>query len=233
MTRKTEVIYKLRKYNLLIVDDHALFREGLMNLFAQWQKCGEITEVADVLGVLNDIGDGSFDAVILDIQMTSLDGLQALKDIKVVNPNQVVLVLTSLENDECVRETMKLGVNAFLVKHETFDVLTKVIETTVDGGEYFSPPISKILLKLLMNKEHRQHSIASTNLNVKEVETLMHICNQLNTDEIAEKMYISNSMVKKHRMSLMSKTESKNTAGLFLFAVKNKFVQIEDLNGRR
>jgi DNA-binding NarL/FixJ family response regulator len=223
----------LRKYNVLIVDDHAMFREGLRNLFDQWQSRGIITDVANTHAILDEIREGKFDVIIVDIQMTGLDGLSVLREIKEVNPNQIVLVLTGLINEFSVRETIKLGVNAFLVKHETFNDLLKALETVVEGGECFSASISNILFKLLINREQKQNTILTSNLSPKEVEALLHICNQLNTDEIAEKMYISNSMVKKHRMSLMSKTKSKNAAGLFLFAIKNQFIQIDDLTMRR
>jgi len=226
MTKSTHLANHSRKYNLLVAAKNFLFKEGLIALLTQWDKSGRITGVSDFDGIIEGVGSDAIDVLIIDNSIFGANGDQSLKQIRDANPTQGILLFTHLENDTCIREAMRFGIKGLLLKNSNFRELTKAIEIIAEGGEFYSPSISQMLLRLLVNTERSQNSMASHCLNPREIETLIHICNQLNTDEIADKMYISASMVKKHRISLLSKTESKSIAGLFLFAIRNNFIQL-------
>jgi DNA-binding CsgD family transcriptional regulator len=96
-----------------------------------------------------------------------------------------------------------------------------------EGSEYFTSSITRILYKFLVTQEESTKRVIE--LNDREIEILKCTCFQMSVEETAEKLYLSISSVKKYKMSLLEKTESKNTVGLVRFALKHGIVKLEDI----
>jgi DNA-binding NarL/FixJ family response regulator len=115
------------------------------------------------------------------------------------------------------------GAKGFILKNSDIVDVETAIQQVASGNNFFSPEILNRLIKGFGNKPAKSKS---TDLTNREEEVLYHICKGLSNQEIADKLFLSKRTIDKHRENLLSKTNSKNTAGLVMFAVKNKIIDL-------
>lgn len=217
----------VKKYNVIITDDQPLFREGLSKLVASWPQVGKVGEAEGGDELLELLKNSDWDIVILDVDMPRMNGVETLQNIRALYPKQKVIILTQIEDESTLKELIRLGISGFILKNIRFVELSKALDLVADGLEYFTSSITRILYKFLSNQEEVNQKVIE--LNDRELEILKCTCLQMSVEETAEKLYLSISSVKKYKMSLLEKTESKNTVGLVSFALKNGIVKLEEL----
>lgn len=218
---------EVKKYNVIITDDQPLFREGLSRLVSSWSKAGKIGEAEGGEALLEILKSSDWDIVILDIEMPKMNGIETLRKIRDLYPEQKVIVLTQIEDETYLKELIRIGISGFILKNIRFVELCKALEMVAEGSEYFTSSITKILYRFLVSQEHADKK--AIELNDREIEILKCTCLQLSVEETAQKLFLSVSSVKKYKMRLLEKTESKNTVGLLRFALKNGIVKLEDI----
>jgi len=125
--------------------------------------------------------------------------------------------------EEYYYKMVDAGAKGFLLKDSDISEVKEAILTVRKGGNYFS---QQLLHHVIQKIKLREHESKTTNLSKRETEILSKICEGLSNQEIAESFFISKRTVDKHRANLLGKTNSKNTASLILFAIKNKLVKI-------
>ena len=124
---------------------------------------------------------------------------------------------------------MKLGANGYLLKNEEPAILKEAIEVVMEKGFYFNDYVSKALLKGVQQPKTKPTAIKNpevASLTKRELEILQLICKEYTSNEIAKELFISIRTVEGHRKSLISKIGVKNTAGIVLFALKNKLLEV-------
>lgn len=218
-----------KKVNILIADDHHVFRLGLITLLKELSFVGELYEAATGLEVIEVIVSKPIDIVLLDIEMPGLNGIDALKQLKERIGDQMpkILVLSMFSFQQYLLELHKLGISGYLLKDSGMKEIVRALEIIADNQEYYSPKIAQVLFEALVNdSQYKKKDKPSVILSTQEQKILALICEQYTCNEIAEKMFLSSFTVKKHRQNIILKTESENTVGLVLYAIRNGIITL-------
>lgn len=211
------------KIRIIIADDHQLFRNGLkilLNSFPEFEVTGEASNGKEFLELLKTV---QADIALMDINMPEMDGIEATRKGIKINPLVSVIALSMYGEEEYYYKMVDAGAKGFLLKDSDIAEVKEAILTVVKGGSYFS---QELLYHVIQKIKHREQETKSANLSKREREILAKICEGLSNQEIAEALFISKRTVDKHRANLLGKTNSKNTASLILFAIKNKLIEI-------
>jgi DNA-binding NarL/FixJ family response regulator len=209
--------------SIIIVDDHQLFRNGLkilLNAIPEFEVTGEASNGEEFLKMLKST---SADIALMDINMPELDGIEATRKGLRICPSINIIALSMYGEEEYYYKMVDAGVKGFLLKDSDISEVKEAILTVARGGSYFS---QELLYHVIQKIKHREHESKSANLSKREKEILFKICEGLSNQEIAETLFISKRTVDKHRANLLGKTNSKNTASLILFAIRNKLIEI-------
>ena len=210
----------MAKIRLLIVDDHALFRSGLHLLLDNLDMVNNIYEASNGIEFLSTVGKHSVDIVLMDIDMPKMDGVEATKKALEKYPELKIIALSMYGDEEYYYKMINAGVKGFLLKDSNINEVKNAIQSVGEGTNYFSPEILYNLVKNIDTVKTR-----SGILSERESEVLYHICKGLSNHEIADVLNVSKRTIDKHRENILSKTQSKNTASLIMYALKNKLVK--------
>ncbi len=211
------------KIRIIIADDHQLFRNGLkilLNAFPDFEVAGEASNGREFLNIIRDIGA---DVALMDINMPEMDGIEATRRGLKLRPDLDIIALSMYGEEEYYYKMVDAGAKGFILKDSDISEVKEAIVTVRKGGSYFS---QELLYHVIQKIKHRENENKTANLSKREKEILVKICEGLSNQEIAEALFISKRTVDKHRANLLGKTNSKNTASLILFAIKNKLVEI-------
>jgi DNA-binding NarL/FixJ family response regulator len=206
--------------NLIIADDHTLFRKGIISFFDGDESISVIGEASHGLELIEMMDKFEVDVVLLDISMPVLDGIETSRRLKKDYPDTKIIMLTMHETQNYVRTLLEIGVDGYLLKTTSREELLTAIRTVLNGQSFYGGDVQKTF----MDSFNSDKVTSPIKLTRREKEVLLLICDEHNTNEIAEKLFISNHTVESHRKNLLSKTGSKNVAGLVKFALQNKFI---------
>lgn len=208
---------------IYIVDDHSLFREGLNYLLGNCEYISDIKEAENGRVFLKNFETFKPDVVLMDIEMPEMNGIEATKEALKLVPNLKIIALSMYSDENFYTEMIEAGAKGFLIKNSQFsDVQTAILEVSNDRN-YFSP---EILSSIVTSLNRKREQPVSNELTKRELEILINICLGLSNPEIAEQLFISKRTVDKHRENILFKTQSKNTAELVVYAIKNGFFEV-------
>jgi DNA-binding NarL/FixJ family response regulator len=213
----------MEKIRIIIVDDHQLFRNGLkilLNAIPEFEVTGEASNGEEFLKILRDT---RAEIALMDINMPEMDGIEATRKGLKICPDLDVIALSMYGEEEYYNKMVDAGAKGFVLKDSDISEVKEAILTVRKGGSYFS---QELLYHVIQKIKNRENESKSANLSKREKEILLKICEGLSNQEIAETLFISKRTVDKHRANLLGKTNSKNTASLILFAIKNKLIEI-------
>jgi len=215
------------KYKIVLVDDHALFRDGL-KLFIELENIGTVIgETDNGLKFLNLIENEKPDLVIMDLDMPIMSGLEATEKAIAKYPDLNILVLSMHSDQNQYYQMINAGAKGFVLKSTGKQELEKAIRTVAEGGSHFSNELLRKIILEIGKPQHKdnsfQNKLVFTN---RELEILTLFCNGYTVSEIADKVFLSVKTIESHRSKLLHKTGAKNTISLVLMAIKNKIVTI-------
>ncbi|NLJ42683.1 MAG: response regulator transcription factor [Bacteroidales bacterium] len=213
----------MEKIKIIIADDHQLFRNGLkilLNAFPDFEVTGEASNGEEFLSVLRNT---KADVALMDINMPEMDGIEATRKGVRLCPGIHIIALSMYGEEEYYYKMVDAGAKGFILKDSDISEVREAILTVLKGGSYFS---QELLYHVIQKIKHRESESKSASLSKREKEILLKICEGLSNQEIADTLFISKRTVDKHRANLLGKTNSKNTASLILFAIKNKLIEI-------
>jgi DNA-binding NarL/FixJ family response regulator len=211
------------KIRIIIADDHQLFRNGLkilLNSFQDFEVTGEASNGEEFLKLIKNM---AADIALMDINMPEMDGVEATRKALKICPSINIIALSMYGEEEYYYKMVDAGAKGFLLKDSDISEVKEAILTVMKGGSYFS---QELLYHVIQKIKHRENESKTSNLSKREKEILFKICEGLSNQEIAETLFISKRTVDKHRANLLGKTNSKNTASLILFAIRNKLIEI-------
>jgi len=215
----------LVKPQIIIVDDHLIFRQGLTSIITSENIATVIGEASNGIEFIELISKLKPDIVLMDIDMPHMNGLDATEKAMQLIPELKIIVFSMFSDEEYYHKMIERGVKGFILKTSGINELENAIHEVMRGESYFS---NELLRKIISNFEHKNNSKFTKKemLSEREIEVLQQICLGLSTDEIGEKLFISPKTVKTHKSNLLAKTITKNTPALILFAIKNKIIKI-------
>jgi DNA-binding NarL/FixJ family response regulator len=214
----------MNKYKIALVDDHKLFREGLKLLLSNLDYVEDVYEASNGKEFLELMEKIPCDIVLMDIEMPVMNGIEATEKAVEIYPDLKIIALSMYGEEIYYYKMVEAGAKGFLLKDSGMENVQEAIETVCDGSSYFS---EELLFNILQNmRTNKKIEEITGDLSDRELEILYHVCKGLSNQEIADELCISKRTVDKHRGNLLAKTQSKNTASLVMFAIKNKLIEI-------
>lgn len=220
------------KITLAIADDELLFRQGLISILNKEEHLDIVFDAENGKDLMNKLrsSDQVPEIVITDLKMPELNGVEATKLIRKEFPDVKIIALTSYFSKPFIINMISIGAVAYLAKNSTPKLMLTTIREVAEKGFYYDEKVMKFIHDgLLNNKDQvKKSNFDNTYFTKREREVLDLICAQYTTNEIAEKLYISPRTVDGHRNNLLLKTEAKNLAGLVVYAIQHKLVNLEE-----
>lgn len=208
---------------LLIADDHVVLLQGLKELLRYTDNISVEHTVTNGKEVLNILKKEEIDVVLMDINMTILNGLETCKLIHQKYPQVKVIALTTLDKGSFIQQMLNNGASGYLLKNTSQEELIEAIETVHAGGTYLNKETNDILLKSMMNKGVEKSFIPT--LTRREKEVLALIVKELTTVEISKELHVSVNTVETHRRNLIQKFNVRNSVGLVKEAMLKGFLE--------
>ena len=215
-----------KKIKIVIVDDHELFREGLKFIINQSREFEVIAEAENGEELLLELDKNKPDIVLMDIEMPKMNGIEASTLATAKFPELKIIVLSSYGDEAYYSDMIKAGVLGFVLKKAGINELEEAIRTVNNGRNYFSQELLQKVVFLNANPDNEFSNKLGIKLSKRENEVLILISKGYSNIEISEKLFISPSTVNNHRSNLLSKTNTKNTASLLMFAIKKHLLRI-------
>ena len=215
---------------LAVVDDHKLFRKGLISLIELVNKDYTILfEADDGLDLQEKINNQLLpDIILMDVTMPRMDGFATVEWLKENHPSIKILVVSMIEKEETIVQMLKLGVKGYLCKDVEPKELSEALIAIANKGYYYTDFVTGKLLHSLQNDHPEiKSSIGIDLINGQEKEFLKLACSEMTYMEIADRMCLSPKTIDGYRNSVFEKLKVKSRVGLVLFAIKNKMFSLE------
>ena len=215
---------KPTKRRVIIVDDHTLFRNGLRILLNTLEDYQVVAEAANGKQFIELLEKDVPDLVLLDINMPVMDGIEAATIAQKLYPDIKIITLSMYGEEDYYYKMVNAGVKGFVLKNSDIKEVKTALDVVYEGGSFFSSELLQNLVNSLKSSSRSKEFHAE--LSEREMEILILICQGLSNQEIGDKLFISKRTVDKHRANILEKSESKNTAQLVVYAIKNKLVEL-------
>ncbi|CCG99737.1 two component transcriptional regulator, LuxR family [Fibrella aestuarina BUZ 2] len=219
---------------LMLVDDHAIVRDGVRLLLEQGDGIDIIDEANDGEEALEKLKkhqtDGTLpDVLLLDISMPGMSGIQTAQQVARSYKNVKILMLSMHNNEDYILRAVEAGALGYILKDSSSDEMMKAIKTVATGEKYFSSPVATIILNGYMQQMRKDPNATvgktrRSKLSKKEKEILSYLIEGLSSRLIAEKLQLSVRTVDNHRANMMRRLQVRNAAELVRMAVEDKLV---------
>lgn len=209
-----------KEIKIALVDDHALFRNGLRGLIDGKRNCRVVAEASDGSEFLENEEAMGADVVFMDFAMPTLSGDKATQLALECNPNLRIICLSMHGEEKYYSLMVEAGAKGFLLKDSSIEEVFAAIESVMRGEEYICHEVMQALSEAMRRNENAEV------LSEREIDVLLGICRGLSTQEIADKLFLSKRTVDTHRANILEKTGSNNTASLVVYAIKNNLVEV-------
>ncbi|GAB3514409.1 response regulator [Emticicia fontis] len=215
------------KIKLMIVDDHAVVRKGIINLLEDEENIDIVGEASDGIEALEGIKDLKPNIILLDLSMPKMTGFEVAKIISQKYSAVRSIIFSMHNNQEYMVQAVENGAMGYLLKDTSKEEILRALDTVASGNKYFPPTVSAMIIDGLMNQKKNNGSSTSKEasaivnvLSKQEKVILNYIVEGLNSQEISEKLKLSVRTVSNHRANILRKTQVKNTAELVRLAVE-------------
>jgi two-component system response regulator NreC len=205
---------------VLIVDDHAIVRHGLIRSIQQQEDMEVVGQAGDGRAAVELARKLTPNVVLMDVSMPYLNGIEATREILRECPGTRVVALSMHSAKRYVREMFRAGASGYLLKDCEFDELVQTIRLIAEGQTYISPSISRIVVENYLHKAPEEKDNAFAVLTQREREVLQLMAEGNSTKQIAMRLFISPKTVEAHRLRIMNKLDIDNVALLTKYAIQ-------------
>lgn len=216
----------MQNRRIFIADDHVLVREGLKLLIGNrpgFEIAGEAGDGLELLSLLKR--SPAPDAVILDISMPKLRGIEAIREIRYIHPEMRVLVLTMHKDEDFLCQAFLAGADGYLLKEDVTEELFDALGAVLNGEIYISPLLGVELKNAWIKTYRGQKGLPAVDvLSTREKEVLKLVAEGESSKEIADHLCISVRTVDHHRARIMEKLHLKGTADLIRYALTKGYL---------
>lgn len=207
---------------ILVVDDHAIVREGLKQILSDVSDISVLAEAGNGQEAINQIRRQTFDVILMDISMPGRNGLEILKDIKGEDPKLPVLILSMHPEEQYAIRALRAGAAGYLNKSSAPDELIGAIRKVSAGRKYVSPSVAeKLAFELGSDPTRLPHELLSD----REYQVMMMLAAGKSVSEIGEELCLSVKTISTYRARIMEKMNLKKNAELTLYAVQQHLLQ--------
>jgi two-component system, NarL family, invasion response regulator UvrY len=207
---------------ILIVDDHAVVRDGVKKILGERFSEIDFGEASTAQEAIILVREEVWDAVVLDISLGGRNGLEVLKEIKQIRPKLPVLILSMHSEEQYARRAFKAGAAGYITKDSPRTELVKAVNKVIAGGRYVSPALAE---KLVFDIERGTDRPLHEALSNREFEVMRLIASGKTVTEIAELLTLSDKTISTYRARILEKMGMKTNAEITHYAIKNRLVE--------
>jgi len=208
---------------LAIADNHWLHNEGICAFFQKQAQYDIVFKATTQKELFDQLSEKQIDVLLIDLNNLALDTEELVLLLEKWKLEKLsIIILTMHQAHDDIRKSLEAGINGYLLKTVSKEELLNGIEAVSSGNQFYQEAVQKTF----MHSFNADNMISAVQLTRRELETLELLCQEYNTEEIAEKLFISKHTVASHRKNLLTKTGARNSIGLARFAFRNKFVEL-------
>lgn len=216
---------------IVLADDEELFRKGIYFLLQREKNIEVVFEASTGDELITYLKNATSypDIVLMDLKMPGLNGVEATKIIHKEFSDIKVIALTSYNTKSFIANMIDVGAVSYLVKSASPQEMIETINEVAKKGFFYNEMVLDVIEENILSSKATKSLFDEEFLTNREREVLTMICQQMTTIEISEKLFISSRTVEGHRTNLMLKTESRNIAGLVVYAIQNRLLLTDEL----
>lgn len=212
-----------KRTKILLVDDHSIVRQGVRMILEKETDLEVIGEAADAVEAVAKAGESHPDVVVMDLNLSETNGIEASRRILAANPNTKIIVLSAESSPEIVNRALQAGVSGYVIKEDASEELLRAIHTVISSRFYLCPSITTALLRA---QNFTPKAPAAPELTERDKELLRLITKGQRNKEIAEKLNLSVKSVEANRSKLMTKLGCGSAAELVRYAVREGIAEL-------
>ena len=206
---------------ILIADDHAIVRKGIQQILSEGFPDAEIDDVASAEAMISKIMESEWDVIISDLSMPGRSGLEAIPQIKQINPKLPVLIMSIHSEDHYAVRVLKAGGSGYLSKDLAPDELVTAVKRVLTGRKYITANVAEKLASMVDKDDDKPlHQLLSD----REFTVLQLLGSGKSLSEIAESMILSINTVSTYRSRILVKMNLKNNTDITLYCIENKLM---------
>ena len=217
---------KTKRIRIVLVDDHAIVREGLRACLVPYRQVQVVGEAASGEEALIAVQPLKPDVVLMDIKLPQMSGLEATRRLRQQAPGSKVLVLSVYDNPEYVQESVRAGAQGYVLKNAAPQELVKAIAAIHGGTTYFSPGVAQVVMHDYVARENHTLPRVGLGLSLREREVLSLIAEGQGNKDIARRLKVGVRTIETHRERIMRKLDLHNVAALTKYAVARGLVKL-------
>ncbi len=207
---------------LAITDDHEMVLKGIETMLGNTPEINVVGTYKNAAETIENITKDQPDVLLLDINLPDINGIDLCKQLLKKHPELKIIALTNFDETSFVKRILNNGAHGYLLKNTDKLELLEALKTVLSGEQYLQKDIQKKLLNQAIGKTSSNSLLIK--LTRREKEVLQAISEELTTQEISEKLFISPKTVETHRMNLMSKLGAKNSVGIIKIAIEKQLL---------
>jgi DNA-binding NarL/FixJ family response regulator len=213
------------RYSIVLADDHVILREGLKRIISERADLNVVGEAGDGLELLKVLHKVTPHLIILDMSMPNLRGTEVIPEIKRVQPDAKILILTMYTGEAYLFQALSAGADGYLLKGDAEKELFTAIDRIRKGQVYISPALAQHSLGDWVKKGIEEGDLRlAEQLSLREREVLKLIAENKSNKEIGDLLCISVRTVEHHRANIMAKLKIKGTAALVQYAIRHQYI---------
>lgn len=215
-------VAQLESLALLLVDDHAIVREGVKRILAPIAAEWTITEAGNGFEALELLQQGQFDLAIVDLSMPGMSGLDLIRRLKTEAPDMAVLVLSMHAEEQYAIRAFKAGANGYLTKDGAATELITAVKKVASGGAYVTPSLAE---RVVMQLREADEAPGHQHLSDRELQVLRLIVSGQRMTDIANRLHLSIKTISTHKTRIQEKLGLPNVAALIRYGLENGLAQ--------
>ncbi len=216
----------MKRIRIFLADDHTILREGIRSLLENEPDMEVVGEAEDGHQAVKMVKQIKPDVILMDIAMPRLNGLEATSQIKKINPNSKILILTMHDNEEYIRKALAAGAMGYILKDAAASELLGAIRAVQRGEAVLSPAVTRLVIEDYLRWGDLKTDTPQDDLSEREREILQLIAEGNTNKQIAEILCISIKTVQAHRSNLMNKLDLHDRGELIKYAIQKKIIEI-------
>lgn len=204
---------------IAITDDHKMVLQGIETMLKETKEVSVVGMYTSAEETMQQIAQDQPDILLLDINLPDINGIELCKQLKILDENLKIIAISNYDDVTFVKRMLNNGADGYLLKNTDRLELLEAFKTVLSNQNYLQRDIEKKLMDASLGKSQNKSLVIK--LTRRETEVLQAISEELTTQEISEKLFISPKTVETHRMNIMSKLGAKNSVGIIKIAMEN------------